>query len=76
MALISETKLAILKELEKQPLHGYVLAKKLNITISSIYSHLNELKSYNFVESFYVNRKRVYRLTDKGKLLLKLLTNR
>lgn len=76
MALISKTKLAILKELEKQPLHGYVLAKKLNITISSIYSHLNELKSYNFVESFYVNRKRVYRLTDKGKLLLKLLTNR
>ncbi len=76
MALISETKLAILKELEKQPLHGYVLAKKLNITISSIYSHLNELESYNFVESFYVNRKRVYRLTDKGKLLLKLLTNR
>jgi len=33
VSIISKTKLAILQELSKQPLHGYAFAKKLHITI-------------------------------------------
>jgi len=73
MSIISKTKLAILKELSKQPLHGYALAKKLNITISSIYAHLSELEQCGFVTYTTVERRKIYQLTDKGKTLLKLI---
>jgi len=75
MSIISKTKLAILQELSKQPLHGYALAKKLNITISSIYAHLSELEQYGFVTSKISERRKVYHLTEKGKVLLNLLKN-
>jgi len=74
MSIISKTKLAILKELSKQPLHGYALAKKLNITISSIYAHLSELESQGFITHIVSNRRKIYSLTDKGKALLQLLS--
>jgi len=73
MSIISKTKLAILEELSKQPLHGYALAKKLNITISSIYVHLFELEQYGFVTHTISERRKVYSLTEKGKMLLNLL---
>lgn len=44
MLIIGSTKLKILKELSKNPLHGYTLSKKLGITISSIYEHLRVRK--------------------------------
>jgi len=74
MSIISKTKLAILKELSKQPLHGYALAKKLNITISSIYAHLSELENEGFVKHTTSERRKIYSLTDKGKALLHLLS--
>jgi DNA-binding PadR family transcriptional regulator len=73
MSIISKTKLAILEELSKQPLHGYILAKKLNVTISSIYAHLSELERYGFVTHTISERRKVYHLTEKGRMLLSLL---
>jgi len=75
MSIVSKTKLAILKELSKQPLHGYALAKKLNITISSIYAHLSELEQYGFVTHTISERRKIYSLTKKGKILLDLFSN-
>ena len=72
MAIISKTKLAILQELSKQPLHGYTIAKKLNITISSVYAHLSELERHGFVTHTISERRKVYSLTEKGKVLLDL----
>ena len=74
MSIISKTKLAILQELSKRPLHGYALAKKLNITISSVYAHLSELEQYGFVTHTISERRKVYSITEKGKTLLDLLS--
>ncbi|WP_457550625.1 PadR family transcriptional regulator [Archaeoglobus sp.] len=74
MSIISKTKLAILKELSKQPLHGYALAKKLNITIPSVYAHLSELEQHDFVTYTISERRKIYSLTEKGKMLLNLLS--
>jgi len=74
MSIVSKTKLAILKELSKQPLHGYALSKKLNVTISSIYAHLSELEEYGFVTHQTSDRRKLYSLTTRGKKLLQLLT--
>jgi len=75
MSIISKTKLAILQELSKQPLHGYALAKKLNITISSIYAHLSELEEHGFITHTIFERRKIYSLTKKGKILLDLFSN-
>jgi len=71
-----DTKAAILKLLkEVGPLHGYSIWKKLGITISpqAIYQHLDELERSGFVESKVVDRRKVYKLTSKGEVLLSLI---
>jgi DNA-binding PadR family transcriptional regulator len=73
MSIISKTKLSILQELSKEPLHGYALAKKLNITISSIYAHLSELEESGFVSHKFSQRRKIFFITEKGKKLLELL---
>ncbi|RLI78587.1 transcriptional regulator [Archaeoglobales archaeon] len=75
MSIISSTKLKIIKELKENPLHGYALAKKLGITISSIYTHLSELEQEGFVTYTVHKRRKTYELTEKGKKLLELLEN-
>ncbi len=72
MSVIGKTKLRILRELSKHPVHGYYLSKKLNITISSIYAHLSELEDEGFVFSEVRERHKVYHLTEKGRKLLQL----
>ena len=74
MSIISKPKLTILQELSKQSLHGYALAKKLNITISSVYAHLSELQEYGLVTHTISERRKIYSLTPKGKKLLELLS--
>ncbi len=74
MPIISKIKLKILKELEKEPLHGYALSKKLKVTVSSIYAHLNELETEGFITSSKMERRKVYHLTEKGRALLKLVS--
>jgi len=73
MSIIGKTKLAILKELSKEPLHGYILSKKLKVTVSSIYAHLDELEKEGFVKSSKSERKKIYFITEKGKNLLTIL---
>ncbi len=73
MAIISPAKMRILKELAKEPLHGYALSKRLGVTISSIYEHLSELEKEGLVAYRVDGRKKVYNLTEKGQGLLKIL---
>ena len=74
MPVISKIKLKILRELEKEPLHGYALSKRLKVTVSSIYTHLNELEKEGFITASESDRRKVYYLTDRGKTLLELLS--
>jgi|GEM_PF-1008476 DNA-binding PadR family transcriptional regulator len=73
MSIIGKTKLAILKELSKEPLHGYILSKRLKITVSSVYAHLDELEKEGLIASSRLERRKIYFLTEKGKDLLKIL---
>ena len=75
MALIGQTKMEILRLLEESPHHGYQLHKKLNITTSTIYRHLEELEEANVVREFETNdNTRIkYALTERGEELLQLL---
>ena len=71
--IIGPTKKRILKEINKGPIHGYGLADRLEISLSSAYEHLKDLREGGFVEIRETGRKKVYFLTDRGKHLLKAL---
>jgi DNA-binding PadR family transcriptional regulator len=43
MSLIGETKVAILRELQDGPSHGYAIAKVVDISHGGVYTHLDEL---------------------------------
>lgn len=73
MWLLGSTKERILKEIGKGPIHGYELANRLGISLSSAYEHLKDLRKGGFVELGEEGRKRIYLLTDKGRHLLKAL---
>ena len=73
MSIISQPKKRILLELQDGPKHGYEIAKLANLPLGSIYDHLAELVEAGFVEYEEKNRKKVYRLTEKGEMLLKAL---
>lgn len=73
MGLIGSTKEKILTEIGKGPVHGYELANRLGISLSSVYEHLKDLRASGLVEIREEDRKRVYLLTDKGRHLLKAL---
>jgi len=49
------------------------ISKELGISLSTIYVHLAELVEAGFVEYEEKDRKKVYRLTEKGEMLLKAL---
>jgi DNA-binding PadR family transcriptional regulator len=73
MGILGSTKKRILKEIGRGPVHGYVLAKRLKISLSSVYEHLRDLREGGLVESEGRGRRRVYTLTERGKHLLKAL---
>ncbi len=73
MGIIGETKKQILEEINKSSVHGYLLANTLGIPFSTAYEHLKDLQENNLVEYKISGRKKMYYLTDKGKLFLKLL---
>ena len=73
MGILGSTKETILKEIGRGPVHGYGLANRLGISLSSAYTHLKDLRDGGFVELREEGRKRVYILSDKGKHLLKAL---
>lgn len=70
------TKTMILRLLEEQgELHGYAIWRKLGgrITPQAVYQHLSELLKKGLVEVEVKNRRKVYRLTHKGRQVLELL---
>lgn len=73
MGILGPTKERILREIGKQPIHGYGLANGLGISLSSTYEHLKDLREGGFVKFRKRGRRRVYLLTDRGKHLLKAL---
>jgi len=62
-----------LREIDKGPIHGYGLANRLGMSLSSAYEHLRDLREGGFVELREVDRRKVYLLTDRGRHLLKAL---
>jgi len=66
MGILGSTKERILKEIGREPIHGYGLANRLGISLSSAYGHLKDMREGGFVELREKGRKRIYFLTDKG----------
>lgn len=73
--LISETKLAILRDLTDGAKHGYALADDLDISKGAVYTHLQDLEEAGMVEVVEVQEegrgKKIYELTDNGRLLVR-----
>lgn len=69
-------RLLILAILEQSKMHGYQIMKLIErITghrpkVSTFYSILNEMEKRGFLSSHLEDEKRVYKLTEKGKLSL------
>lgn len=65
---LTDAKRNILVELADEPQHGYLLAKELGVQGSTIYEHLQQLEDNEYVQSEQDDRRKVYSLTQKGKL--------
>ena len=75
MVILGKTKKCILKELKNLSLHGYEIAKRLNIPLTGIYQHLKDLSEDGLIVSQQVGRRKIYSLTSKGEVLLSILEN-
>lgn len=73
MTIVSQTKAQIVRALKEGALHGYAIYMKTEVPLGSIYDHLGELEAAGFVKGEKAGRRRVYRLTTKGKKLLEAL---
>lgn len=73
MSIISQPKKQIILELSVEPRHGYEIAKLANLPMGSVYDHLAELVEEGFIEYKESERRKVYQLTKKGMILLKIL---
>lgn len=70
--LIGETKLKILRLLRSEPLHGYAIAEKLNLSHGYIYTHLGELTDAGMIEvAEERDGRKIYQLTQNGEYLVK-----
>ncbi|MCS7103597.1 MAG: PadR family transcriptional regulator [Candidatus Korarchaeum sp.] len=69
-------RLLILALLEQSKMHGYQIMKLIERMtghkpkISTFYSILNEMERRGFLSSQIEDERRIYKLTDKGKLSL------
>ncbi len=66
----------ILAILEKKPMHGYSIAKILErngirVSWGTLYPLLREMKKKGLVKAKTVDKRKVYRITDKGKRFLR-----
>jgi threonine synthase len=80
---LTGTKLNILKVLSENRSYGYELRKKLrgqfdlDLSLPSIYQHINELERMELVEKVHITRRlgkrerQYYALTEKGRVVLK-----
>lgn len=54
-------------------MHGYALSRELGLSLSSVYEHLSDLERERLVSAEPSGRRKVWRLTEKGRALLELL---
>jgi len=73
MSVVSNPKKRILQEIRQNPSHGYTMSQKVNLPLSSIYEHLKELTEAKLVTYAEEDRRKIYQLTEKGKMLLRAL---
>lgn len=73
MGILGSTKERILREIGRGPVHGYELANRPGISLSSVYEHLRDLRESGLVVAAGRGRRRVYTLTERGRHLLKAL---
>ena len=67
---LTDAKRKLLALLDKEPRHGYALAKELGKQGPTIYEHLQELEKAGYIESEQEGRRKVYNLTKRGELIL------
>ncbi|WP_049929103.1 PadR family transcriptional regulator [Halopiger goleimassiliensis] len=67
---LTDAKRRILTLLDEEPRHGYALAKDLGRQGPTVYEHLQELEEAGYVEVEEQDRRKVYSLTERGKLIL------
>jgi len=68
---LTKPKLRILRFLDDEPNHGYVIANELGRHGSTVYEHLHALEAEGYVESEEDGRRVVYSPTEKGELILR-----
>jgi len=67
---LTDAKRRILALLEENPRHGYALAKDIGKQGPTVYEHLQKLEEAGYVEGEQDGRRKVYSLTERGKLTL------
>ncbi len=73
VAILGETKKQIIEELRRGSSHGYELAQTLDVSVTGIYQHLKDLSGEGLIEHRKEGRRKVYRLTRRGRDLIRAL---
>ncbi|MBS7288627.1 MAG: helix-turn-helix transcriptional regulator, partial [Candidatus Freyarchaeota archaeon] len=70
-----KTKFEILRFLEVGESYGYEIWKSIGkrLSIQAVYQHLDDLQQRGIVEEYYKGRRKYFRLTQKGRRVLKAL---
>jgi len=73
VTIVGRTRALILSALAEESLHGYELARRLNLPVTGIYQHLKALSRDKLIVDTESGRRRVYSLTKKGRALVAIL---
>jgi threonine synthase len=75
LGLEISTKEKILRILSKKDTYGYDLWKKIGKTMTraAVYQHLNELSEKGLIVSYEKDRKRFFKITQRGKKVLRAI---
>lgn len=65
---LTDAKRKILSLLDEEPRHGYALANDLGKQGPTVYEHLQQLEEAEYIESESDGRRKVYTLTERGRL--------
>lgn len=68
---LTDAKRQILRELRREPQHGYALANELGKQGPTIYEHLQQLEDAKYIKSESKGRRKIYSLTEQGRLTIK-----
>jgi len=68
---LTDAKRQILSLLQQEPQHGYAIAKELGKQGPTVYEHLQQLEEGDYIEGEKDGRRKIYSLTERGRLTLK-----